>query len=139
MTCKYEKVTDMTVGQVVDAIIDGKRFYYYQGLDSYELLTLDLMNLKLGVNNIYTHHDKQWWENIKKGVICWVWDNNSLGETIRCIVKVRQDDIYKFVDYAGDVFEFARPLTQTEKALIMVKKHDPNNYKTKILAGDYAG
>ena len=118
---KYEKVEGMSVGQVVDAMIGGEDFYFYQGLDSYELLTFDLFNFVSGVENIYTRHEKQWWENIINGVICWVWDDDSLGETIRCIVKVRQADVYKFVDYAGDVFQCARPLTTAERDEIKVQ------------------
>lgn len=112
---KYERVEGVTVGWVVDSMLDGDDFYFYQGLDSYQPLTFELMNFDLGTENIYTRKEVPWYKGLKGTIIMVSRDGEKWCPRIfvTCYVGA-----YKYFDTTEGEYNYARPLTTAERDAI---------------------
>lgn len=101
-------------GEFIEKYLEGSiKFYTLDAGHSYQITFGDVGTLSsiYKSGNIYVEAEEVWTDHLP--VLCWVWDDNSFGETARVIVKL-SDSFYSYIDYAGDVFEHARPVTEEE-------------------------
>lgn len=123
---KYEPVTDITVGQVIDAIFDGEWFYLgeipltiFIGLSGMHMtahmVRMDIMNLKreLENGNITRKVEIDWrdqldgsWDN---GVWCMCWND---GGARKLPSKISKFDGFGHSSNSGDYYQNATPLPQ---------------------------
>lgn len=118
---KHVQVTDMTFGQLYDAVANGGKFYCesepvivneYGYLTASPLLQTGLVGALISgqitrlVEIPWTDRLDGTWEN---GVWCMTWDN---GDVKKCVAKISKYDECDYITNAGAYFHNAKPLPQ---------------------------
>tara|TARA_R110000782_G_scaffold270483_1_gene371782 strand:- start:10807 stop:11175 length:369 start_codon:yes stop_codon:yes gene_type:complete len=119
---EYEKVEDISVGEVVDAMLEGKDFYYtkYKG---FEVLSRNLEEIEYVVKNnqLYTRKEKPWWEGCEGSVIMAGDDDHR---SFKPAMFRRYDSLHEYpfrCNANGYGYKYARPLTTAERDAIKVR------------------
>jgi hypothetical protein len=123
MTHKYDKVEGMTVGQVVDAMMDGVHHYVkYDGESHAELFPedCDCLTIKtyLDQGRVYRKIETPWWEKHVDGLVM-VRDKANADWTVD---KFKEKKSNSVVFWCENSFWYEmRPLTAEEKDAIITE------------------
>lgn len=111
MNCKYkyEPVTDMTVGQVIDAAMIGERFYYLNGKEIiFSECTLPSLARTLKNKRVTRCIETKWTDNLPQE--CVVWDDDCEKYfQVATITKIT--DSNRFLDDECSNWKNAHPIT----------------------------
>lgn len=117
---EYEKVEDISVGEVVDEAYNGKQFYYGDNFNRVDFEKVDIFTLSnwLVRSKVYTRKESQWWEELKdKPVMA------SLNKIdwVLTVFSAYDDHIQDgFLCQCGR-YDYMRPLTTAERDAIKVR------------------
>lgn len=122
---KYEQVKDMTVGQVVDAALNGTEFVegkhnsgYYVHL-ALETIDVRFIQRLLGTERLLIAVEAPWWEkHVGKLVMVRDCDDNEWHPVY--FKEYIKDSDYPF-KVSGSYWKQMRPLTQAEKDAIITE------------------
>lgn len=122
---EYEKVEDMTPGQVVDAALKGEQFYNngngQEQRFNFERIDIFLLSNWLAKGCVFTRKEKPWWEGCEGSVVM-VRDDDEAEWVPRILERIIDNKREEFPVVAGNSeWSQARPLTAAERDAIKVR------------------
>lgn len=111
--------------EMAQALLDGRRFRNHLGAeihyDENELIPFRITSISKDYIKIYWNVDefewieiKEWYEDLSKGRVCWVWDHNQEAKIIRLITEYLSGVGYKFNDDSETPWKYAEPVEPGE-------------------------
>lgn len=118
---EYEKVEGMTLGQIVDEMLDGKVFYFVQ-MGNYVKATRH--SCMASMETCYTRKENPWHSKCEGGLIM---VETAYGWDCRTLIKYDQSNLPRPFECKDGFYMNARPLTTEERDAI--KAVDQGSYR----------
>lgn len=121
---KYEKVEGMTVGMVIDAMVEGVSFHVKYGEEDHAELfpeDYDCLTIKTFIDQreLYRKIEAPWWEKHVGSLV--MFRDNQFCSWVPAFLYDYYEEHDCYITTLGYLFDQMRPLTAAEKASIITE------------------